>query len=54
LVVRTQANRHASLGRECWFTSVEWDDNEWPVVNTKRPIELQVTVPFLTAQVSLG
>lgn len=50
LAIRTQANGYAPLGRECWFTPVVWPENEWPIFNDKKPVELQVTTSLLPAQ----
>jgi xylan 1,4-beta-xylosidase len=50
LAVRTQVNGRAPLGRECWLTPVVWDENEWPVFNAKKPVELQVITSLLPAQ----
>lgn len=50
LAIRTQVNGYAPLGRECWFTPVVWPENEWPIFNEKKPVELQVTTSLLPAQ----
>jgi len=52
LAIRTQSNGIAPLGRECWFTPLVWETDQWPVFNNGQTVELQVLTSLLPPQQS--
>lgn len=50
LAIRPQSNGSTPLGRESWFVPVEWKKDEWPVFNSRGPVELSVSTALLPAQ----
>jgi beta-xylosidase len=44
LAVRLPANGCGPLGRKTFFTSVEWNEDGWPIFNGGKPIGLEVVM----------